>query len=957
MRTLRSLFALPSWGLLLAGLLAAQPAAAAVNNLTVVVPRKPLPQLQIGQIVVTVQVDTEAAIGFTVTPPTGVAQGTGNLTPGPAPAGVNLLFGADLVQVMPPDTTGLGASDPRRRNYRFVLTPASDFGANCETVMGGNETWTIAVTGGASRITDACSVSFDENIGGNQCNGTLRVVPNGEPFAELGGISSQEQTCRFGLDAMLVLDRSGSMGWEARPADPPGPSNVRIVSLRNAVASFVSTLTTVRSTETTNFGTAPTDNVGVVIFNQNAADLPGLAAGLNTFNAATPTAINTGIGGTAPSGSTSIGDGVFAADAYLGGAAAANRRRVILLMSDGQQNTDRLLGADVAASRVFTHPPGTACPPGDVSCVDLANLGTYQIYAVTVGLGVGPAAEQLNQDVALATGGFYLNSEDDAGELTAFFGGLLQNFLETATWQTVLSGFDSADPATPFTVRVPITSTSQAVAVTLTPRAAGRGFCLRVTPPGAPPRPPVCGTGVLSTSVTPADIARHLGGNWEIEVEARVAPQEFHLLVLADDMGTGARVVTSSASHAPGDPIRVEARLSDLGGPIVGLDPNRLRVTLASPTTTIGELLATSGAGTSLPTPDDGAIDAANAKVQNEVERNPAALAMTTGGVSLRDDGTGGDRTAGDGIYSAEFMVTQYGNVDLLVTLAGTSAGGAFLRQKNETVHLRAIPDGTATEVSTQVASTADGRQLVIQVVPKTRFGFRIGPGWGNYLWFTTPTGQTIKPRDNLDGSYTARVPFSGSTSPAVDLHVLTDSVVITDLVPPEKLPQPLDDSNVLVADIRGQVPPAPRPWSLSAHAGLSEPEGNFRRPCDGGVGWGLDVEYLFTSALAAELFYGRDTIDCGVFDVFESQRDLQHLALNGKIYFGPAVPRFFVVGGVGSYDLDDGTDIGVAIGLGAQFNPLARLGFELTAKYHRIETSPFDLDLATLQFGLRFRL
>ncbi|HEU5110516.1 MAG TPA: vWA domain-containing protein, partial [Micromonosporaceae bacterium] len=674
MRHHRPFLSLRMRGMLFAGaaLLSALPAAAAVSSFTVVVPRKPLPQLQISRIIVTVQVDTEATIDFTVTKPVGSPEVglsvTGPISPGMAPPHVNLYSG--IVQVYPPDTAVLpscapldviaGKCDPRRRNYKFVITPTSDHDGNCAAcvavgpgcanVMGNPETWTIAVTGGASRITDACSVSFDQNIALNQCNGVERPVPHlgavAEPIAELGGISSQEQSCRFGLDAMLVLDRSGSMGWEARPADPPGPANVRMVSLRQAVDSFVNTLTTVRAAESATLGGVPTDNVGVVIFNQDAANLPGLAAGLNAFGPATATAINTGIGpgpgGTSPGGSTSIGDGVFSADAHLG-AAAANRRRVILLMSDGQQNTDRFLGAEVATRRVFTHAPGVVCPAGP-GCNDLAHLGTYQIYTVTVGLGVGPAAEQLNQDVALATGGFYRNSEDDANDLIEFFGGLLQNFLETATWQTVLSGFDSAAPGTPFTVRVPITSTSQAVTVTLTPRVSGRGFCLRLRPPTGPPRPDVCGTGVLTVAATAADIGRDLGGEWEIEVEARVTPQDFHLLVLADDVGVGARVVTSSATYAPGDPVRIEAHLSEFSEPITGLDPSGLRVALASPSTTIGELLAASGAGTSLPSPDDGAIDDANAKVQNEIESNPAALAETTSGLSLRDDGTGGDR-------------------------------------------------------------------------------------------------------------------------------------------------------------------------------------------------------------------------------------------------------------------------------------------------------------------------
>jgi Outer membrane protein beta-barrel domain/von Willebrand factor type A domain len=953
MRTLRSLFGPPSRGLVLATLLAAQPAAAAVNSFTLAVPRKPAPQLQIGQIVLTVQADTEAVIGFTVTPPAGAAQGTPNLTPAVAPATSNLFFGADLVQVTPPDTSGLGASDPRRRNYRFVFSLQSDFDANCQTVMAGNETWTIAVTGGASRVTDACAVSFDENVAANECNGALRLVPHSEPFATLTGLSSQGQTCRFGLDAMLVLDRSGSMSSKARPADPAGADNVRIGSLRAAVGTFVSTLDAVRATESTSFGQVPSDNVGVVIFNGDAANLGGLAAGLNPFNPANSTAITTGINGTAPSGSTSIGDGVFSADADLG-PAAANRRHVMLLMSDGQQNTDRLLGADVAGHRVFTHPPSTACPPGDPLCVNLAHLGAYQIYTVTVGLGVGPAAEQLNQDVALATGGFYLNSETDAGKLPAFFGGLLQNFLETTTWQTVLSGFDSASPRGPFTAQLPITSTTQAVTFTLTPRVPGRGFCLRVTPPGGTPLDPACGSGTLTLSATPVDVGRDLGGNWQVEVEARVTPQNFHLLVLADDVGVGARVVASSATYLPGDPVRVEAHISQLGEAITGLDPSRLHVTLASPTTTLGELLAASGAGTALP-PGDGAIDDANAKLQNAAEADPAAFAKTAGGLELRDDGTGGDRTAGDGIYSAEVTLQEYGNTDLVVTLAGTSSkGGAFLRQKDETIHLKAVPDGSATQVSTQVIPAADGTSvLVIRMVPKTRFGFRVGPGWGNYLWFTTPGRPPIKAHDNLDGSYTASVPFSGATPPSVDVHVFTDSVVISDQVPPDKLPHPLDGSNVLVAGI-GATPAAAGagPWSLSLHAGVSDARGDIGAVCDGDLSLGVDLEYRFNPTWAAELFYGHEKFDCS-----GETGKVNHLSLNGKAYFLPGPWRPFVGAGVGEYDFSPGpSETGYNLFAGLQANPRPRLGVEATVRYHFVDVSGVSTDFVTYHLGVRFR-
>lgn len=951
MRTFTSSAVPPAAALGIAALLAlllSTPPVAAVDDFTLVVPRKPAPQLQVAQVSLTVQVDTESPIGFTITPPAGASQATPNLSPGPAPASTNLFFGTDLVQVTPPDTSGLGASDPRRRNYRIVLSLTSDFDGNCQTVMAADETWTVAVTGGADRIQDACSVSFDEDVAMNECNGAFRLVPNGEPFAEIGGIDSQAQTCRFGIDAMLVLDRSGSMGAKARPADPPGPGNTRMSSLQSAVEGFVDTLTDIRATETLNFGAAPTDNVGVVTFNQNAADLAGLGAGLNVFDPGNATALETGVDALTPSGSTSIGDGVFSADAHLG-APAANRRRVILLMSDGQQNNDRRLGADVGAGTVFTHPGGVVCP-GDPSCQDLSQLGTFQIYTVTVGLGVGPAAEQLNQDVALATGGFYLNSEDDASALSEFFGGLLQNFLETATWQTVLSGFDGAAPEAPFTVDFPVTSTTQALIATLTPKEPGRGFCLRFRPPGGSPGAETCGSGVLTRRITPGLLERTLDGEWRVEVQARGAEQDFHLMVLADDLGVGARVVAESGSYAPGDPIRIEARITEVGQPITGLDPADLRVAVASPATTLGEILAESDAGTSPATPGDAAMDAANAKLQNLLEDDPGALEETTAGLSLRDDGTGGDRVAGDGVYSAEIVIEEYGNVDLVVTLRGSSErGGDFLRQKNQTVHLRTVPDGGRTEVTTQLAGDPPARSLQVTAVPRTRFGHLVGPGWANRFVAETATGERVKLRDELDGRYTGAIPFTGDEPPEIDVHVITDSVVITDDVPVEDLP--LDDDTVLVPGVGGDG--SEPGWSLSLHAGQNDPKGDVWTGCDGDLSWGVDLEYRFDSMWAAELFYGQENFDCGG----GNDAEVEHLSLNGKAYFLSGTWRPFVGIGIGGYDFSPGSsEVGGNLFAGLQANLLPSFAVEGAARYHLVDAGGDDAKFLAYHLGLRFR-
>jgi hypothetical protein len=409
--------------------------------------------------------------------------------------------------------------------------------------------------------------------------------------------------------------------------------------------------------------------------------------------------------------------------------------------------------------------------------------------------------------------------------------------------------------------------------------------------------------------------------------------------MIGDDVATGSRVSTFSQSYTPSDPVRVEARLRELGGPLTGLNSAQLRVMVASPAQTLGDLLSTSTAGTTRPPGDEEPNDA-NKKLQNEVESNPNALADTTGSVTMRDDGAGGDRVGKDGIYTALVNVQKYGHTDLVVILEGSSkGGGAFRRQKIETVYLESRPDGGTTQVSSQVS----GDNLQVKFTPTTRSGDRMGAGWRNHFWVTRGTAQPVKPTDNLDGTYTATLT---GTAPGFTIHFIPDSVFLTDAVTPDKLPRPLDDSTVF-------YPPGgvASPWSVSMHSGFNVPIGEFGDGCDGGLSIGLDAEYRFTAMFAVEAFYGHDRFDCG--DTVK----VNHLSVNGKIYFGQVMWKPFVGAGVGRYDASPGSSAtGANLFGGVQVNVHPRVAIEGTAKWHLLEISGADSNFFTLHGGIRVR-
>lgn len=84
------------------------------------------------------------------------------------------------------------------------------------------------------------------------------------------------------------------------------------------------------------------------------------------------------------------------------------------------------------------------------------------------------------------------------------------------------------------------------------------------------------------------------------------------------------------------------------------------------------------------------------------------------------------------------------------------------------------------------------------------------GLAWGPISGFSTPGRTPSKLTDNLDGTYTGKV-FYNFLPPPVTLHFLDVSIVIDDAVTPDKLPVPLDDTNVLVPFVN----PLPIPWNL----------------------------------------------------------------------------------------------------------------------------------------------
>jgi subtilisin family serine protease len=130
---------------------------------------------------------------------------------------------------------------------------------------------------------------------------------------------------------MLVLDQSGSMGWNA------GDGRTRVQVLRDAARIFVDVL-------------QPQNGVGIVRFDHDAYDgMPVTLAGPEVFGAGrAQAALEIAAHLANPQGATSIGDGLERGAARLAAASGYDHKATIVL-TDGQETADKRI-AMVAGS-------------------------------------------------------------------------------------------------------------------------------------------------------------------------------------------------------------------------------------------------------------------------------------------------------------------------------------------------------------------------------------------------------------------------------------------------------------------------------------------------------------------------------------------------------------------------------------------------------------------------------
>jgi hypothetical protein len=489
-----------------------------------------------------------------------------------------------------------------------------------------------------------------------------------------------------------------------------------------------------------------------------------------------------------------------------------------------------------------------------------------------------------------------------------------------------------------------------------------------IPPGGAKPIIKESASGLLTVNVVlPLSESFDPLGSWKVIVEVvpifehptelKMLPVavSFDLHVMAEDAGIKTDMSIVPADYKPGNQLKLQAKLTQFHRPIVGLGSkpgDRIEAELVRPGESVGDLLSDSDASaTPQPCPATGPCDKqspAEAKLANMLKEKPSALVHTSEIVQLFDDGNKvehGDDVAGDGIYSALYSADLPGHYNFLIAAERVDASGPrFSRQQLRTAYVRPFPNSGNTDLQATLISRGT---LQIIMTPRGVSGDRLGPGWANYFWFTSSGVAPFKAIDNLDGSYTATLNFTGKP-PKVLVHFENVLAVIGDSVTPDHLPQPLDSSNVLAGP-----PPVLSRWAAFLDLGGAFPHGTFSSAFNPGFSLNAGLEYMVTSHFSAEGISG--------YHHFPAKSgaglNVCQFSGNAKVYLVPPQKfRPFLNGGIGVYKLSPGTgNFGGNFGGGVLYELTPRFGLQGSYNFHAVNTTGGATQFSAIQGGIRY--
>jgi hypothetical protein len=857
--------------------------------------------------------------------PVGRVKLTLELTGAPTPGVTSVAIGGGMPVLMPmsgstPGTTA--ASDlftfgPGPGNSVVIdYMPLSNFAAPsnlCVLAVGKDGSQTVAINYSGPSITayrlNAYTTASDFICGSAFKRVKSAAMPN--PFAatiDLGGVTNKG---RHTIDLLLVLDHSGSMS-DVAPGAPPASSSKWEI-LRDSITSLVNRWTILDAPMGGSEWSG--DRINMVLFDSSAgnATAPPFKPRANWADVVAALPLTTGA-------TTALGPGINLGNSNWTGVAGPKSDPIMVIMTDGMQNEPPMVTADFKLAPTMGGVP--------------VALTSFGMPMHTIAFGTPATTEvELLDGISQQTAGLARMTADAFGTSDAFADALIESLKGNTISLAHRERGTLSGSVTPFMPIVVDQSVQRVVFSAEWSAPFTNAIEIEVYPPNLPPTSefpatPTARRDAAHSTVVGFDIGPDFPhGIWQVRLRRRFTtatagtppiPFNFSTHFLENRLSY---TTSFDAIHqGTGDRFNVRAELGYDGLPLRNLPAGSIRVRIARPGESIGNILHDSvgnippGTGPDPTTPYQ-------QKVGDLTDNGNLA-----GRIAPVDASTISLVETSDGVYTGSFKdTTKAGQYTFDVVLDwDTPQTGRVHRAERLERDVTVKPDAKSTDIQ---SVDMGGGTWQVTVTPRDRFGNYVGPGHAPFVVATNRGPGTIVTGDPADPNQTGKYVFTinnvpAGSSPQVDVTY----------------------GGTPVGGTTGGGGGSSGQWRFFVDAGINDPDAAI----NGKFSINAGIERMITSNWSVEGILGYHTFDGAFVDP-----DIWQLSANAKYFFGTTAFRPFVNGGVGIYRVDppDDTEFGFNAGAGLLYQFNAKWGVEGVFNMH--STDP--VDWWTLQAGLRW--
>lgn len=566
----------------------------------------------------------------------------------------------------------------------------------------------------------------------------------------------------------LVLDKSASMSLPI-----PGGSDIRWQVLKNAVELFVQKLEV--------FGQG-LDMIGANYISSDVVQ-PESQIGDNFVSITSEsdpirsyTLFKTDLASKSPSSMTAIGKAILDAKEKLNAPSQTDYKKIVLLFTDGMQNTNPIINID---GRTLNHGNLTL---NDCPCTTLDSIRYY-----TIGLGGLTLVSESVAQIASSNGGVSMIQTVGSDEseimnlvqdqLIDVLNGSVPQIVSRETGMLSNSGTTFSYPITGNVSKLYFEFLNpDATAVNLKLEKDGKDLTsLANVVSGSFYKTVSLALPVTSPELVPTE------GDWKLTITGN-SSKSYTLTCFVNSPFVNLSCKPQKEVCTVGDVLSLNAKVTFAGKPIEG---TKVEVAIVKPGDDLGDLLSSF-----IDTRTDSLQDVekgAQTKFVNLVNNKSFLdkLKPKKQMVSLSEDVPG--------LFTGQYKNTDVTGVyQLIYIVNGQVAGfGKFARQKQYSVTFKfGQIDAGATIIDARIAKNSSGNVATINIKPKNKFGYLLGPGYLSRIKLDVDSKQgLVKPgKDNLDGSYTYTVvDIPSSIKPDVTITVM-DEILYQGKFPTPKL-------------------------------------------------------------------------------------------------------------------------------------------------------------------------